>query len=68
MNEVTTSSVSDSKDERIQKLYEKREELALVRDILMLQLEIVELQNQKKTDNGNTNTEESETGKSVSNG
>lgn len=55
-------------DDRIKKLYDRREELALVRDILVLQLEITELQTQQKTDNGDTDSETSEAGEPVSNG
>lgn len=53
---------------RLQQLHERREELALVRDILMLQVEIDELRNLQKTDNGDTDTKEGETGEPVSNG
>ena len=68
MNEAVTAAIGADHGERLQKLYEKREELALVRDILALQLEIVELQREQKTDNGDTDSEESKTGESVSNG
>jgi len=46
-------------DEKLQSLLDKRDELMLVRDILSLQLEILELKEALKT-NGNTHTEESE--------
>lgn len=51
-----TPIYSEAEEDRLFRLYQRREELAVVRDILLLELEIKELKNQKT--NGYTNTEE----------